>query len=302
MACYNESQDVINLTDYLIKAQAFHKTIRIYAASTTNLVETAREIHDTWPAATAAFGRTLTATLIMGALLKEDQDITVQIDGNGPIGKIIALSNAHGEVKGVLTNPHVHQSKSEGKLDVGGVVGRNGFLRITKDLKVRDFFTSSVELQTGEIGDDFSYYFVKSEQIPSAVALGVLVDTDGSVKAAGGVIVQAMPGATDDTLKTIEARIQELPPISSLIHSGTSPEKIVQMIAGTDVLIYPPLPLFYRCNCRRERFEAGLISLGKAELNELIDKSEAIETVCQFCKKKFDFSVSDLQTLLEKSA
>lgn len=289
------------MTDYLIKAQAFQQSVRIYAVITTNLVETARKIHDTWPAATAAFGRTLTATLILGALLKEDQDVTVQVDGNGPIGKILALANTHGEVRGVLTNPHVHQSKMEGKLDVGGVVGKDGFLRVTKDLKVRELFTSSVELQTGEIGDDFSYYFAKSEQIPSAVALGVLVEPDGSVSSAGGVIVQAMPGASIETLKTIEETIRGLPPISSLILSGSSPEDIIERIARKDVIFSPALPVAYHCPCQRERFETGLIALGQTELKELIAAGESIETICQFCQKRYDFSVADLTALLEKS-
>jgi molecular chaperone Hsp33 len=291
----------MTLIDYLVKAQARDNTLRIYVARTTDLVEAARRIHDTWPAATAAFGRTLTATLLMGALLKEDQDVTVQIDGNGPIGKIIAVANAIGQVKGVLTHPQVHQSTPLGKLDVGGVVGDQGFLRVTKDLKVRDLFTSSVALQTGEIGDDFSYYFLKSEQIPSAVGLGVLVDTNGQVISAGGYIVQAMPGASDETLTLIEDKIRTLPPVSTLIQSGQSPEQIVQLIAGNDVVWNQSMPVGYRCDCSRKRFETGLIALGKVELDDIIRRKESIETVCQFCRKTYDFSIDELSALIEKA-
>lgn len=282
------------MRDYLVKAYAFSGTVRIYAANTSALVEEARLIHDTWPAATAALGRTLTASVIMGAMYKGDQTLSIQIDGNGPIGKIIAITNANGEVRGMVSNPHVHMSTHSGKLDVGRVVGKDGFIHVTKDLKIRDMFTSSAELQTGEIGDDFTYYFAKSEQIPSAVGLGVLVNDDGSVKASGGFIVQAMPGAKKETIAAIETNIGLMKPISELIQSGLSPEMIVQEITKGEHEFVEMMEVKYACDCSRERFSKGLISLGNQELQEMIDLNQPIETVCQFCGKKYHFDIPDL--------
>ncbi|MBN2504523.1 MAG: Hsp33 family molecular chaperone HslO [Bacilli bacterium] len=280
--------------DYLIKASAYQDTVRVYVATTTDTVEASRKIHDSWPAATAALGRTLTATLIMGAMLKGDQTITVQIDGKGPIGKIVAQSNANGECRGVITNPHVHMSTDAGKLAVGEVVGKDGFIHVTKDLKVRDIFTSSSQLQSGEIGDDFTYYFALSEQIPSSVGLGVLVETDESVKAAGGFIIQAMPGITDETLEKIETTLKNIPPVSELINNGLNPEAILNLLAPEESKISETIKVRYACDCSRERFQKALIALGAVELDELIDEGKEIETVCQFCGKKYPFTIDDL--------
>jgi len=283
--------------DYLVKAFAYSKTIRLYAAITTNLVEDARKIHDTWPAATAAFGRTLTAALIMGALLKGDQSLVIQIDGKGPIGKIIALSNANGEVKGMVSNPRVHLSTNEGKLAVGKVVGSDGFLRVTKDLKVKDIYTSSAKLQTGEIGDDLAYYFAMSEQTPSSVGLGVLVSPDGNVLSSGGFILQVLPGVLNETINMIEKNISIMKPISDLLFEGYSPEDLISEITKGNYEIIESLDVKYVCDCTVERFAKGLISLGEVELQEMIDKDEMVEVVCQFCNKKYDFSITDLQKL-----
>ncbi|MDP3130609.1 MAG: Hsp33 family molecular chaperone HslO, partial [Bacillota bacterium] len=188
------------MNDYLVKAYAFNGTVRLYAASTTILVEEARKIHDTFPAATAALGRTLTAAAIMGAMYKGDQTITIRIDGGGPIGGIVVTADADGHVRGYVVHPHVHGSTNDGKLAVGFVVGQNGFIHVTKNLNVKNVFTSSAELQTGEIAEDFAYYFLMSEQIPAAVGLGILVEIDNSVRSAGGFILQAMPGAKPETI------------------------------------------------------------------------------------------------------
>ena len=185
------------MKDYLVKAYAFGGTVRIYAANTTNLVEEARNIHGTWPAASAAFGRVLTASLIMGAMYKGDQSLTIRINGGGPIGDIISVVNAHGEVKGYVQNPEVQFSNKD-KLAVNMVVGNNGFIHVTKDLKIRDVFTSSAELQTGEIAEDFTYYFAVSEQIPSSVGLGVLVNEKNEVLASGGFILHKIPGCKEE--------------------------------------------------------------------------------------------------------
>lgn len=289
------------MKDYLVKAYAFDGTVRIYAASSTNLCEEARKIHDTWPAATAALGRTLTASVIMGAMYKEDQTLTIQIDGGGPIGKIITTTNAKGEVRGTITNPHVHMSTNLGKLAVGSVVGNAGFIHVTKDVKIRDTFTSSAELQSGEIAEDFTYYFAKSEQIPSSVGLGVLVNDDNSVMASGGFILQVMPGCKKETLDEIEGSIQALKPVSELIQNGYTPEMIVDEITKGNHEFIEKMDLKYVCDCSKERFAKGIISLGEPEIREMIDEGNDIETTCHFCGKQYHFTVEEL-TLLVDSA
>ncbi|MBN2876721.1 MAG: Hsp33 family molecular chaperone HslO [Bacilli bacterium] len=288
------------MNDYLVKAYAFGGTVRIYAADTTQLVEEARKIHGTWPAASAAFGRLLTGSIIMGAMYKEDQTLTIRVDGGGPIGKLLAVVDAHGNVKGTVENPEVHISQKD-KLAVGMVVGNNGFMHVTKDLKIRDVFTSSSELQTGEIGDDFTYYFAASEQIPSSVGLGVIVNEANEVFASGGFILQLMPGANEETIDKIERNIKNMKPISELIKEGKRPEDIIQIITDGDHEFVEEMPLQYHCDCSRDRFERGLISLGKKDLLEIAEENEPIEIVCQFCKKQYVFSIDEISILVKKA-
>ncbi len=286
------------MSDYLVKAYAFNGTVRLYAASTTVLVDEARRIHDTFPAATAALGRTLTAAAIMGAMYKGDQTISIRIDGGGPLGGIVVTADAYGNVRGYVGHPHVHGSTNDGKLAVGFVVGNNGFIHVTKNLNIQNIFTSSAELQTGEIAEDFAYYFLMSEQIPAAVGLGILVETDNAVRSAGGFILQAMPGAKPETIDKIEANIKAMRPVSDLIDAGFTPEMIVREITKGDHEIVERLELHYHCDCDRERFAAGIASLGAKELEEMIDEGKPIETVCHFCSKKYEFSVDDLKSFL----
>jgi molecular chaperone Hsp33 len=287
------------MNDYLVKAYAFDGTVRIYAATTTNLVEHARQIHDTFPAASAAFGRTLTASLIMGAMYKDDQTLTIRIDGGGPIGKIITQVNANGIVKGLVENPHVHISKKD-KLAVGMVVGNNGFIHVTKDLKVRDVFTSSAELQTGEIAEDFTYYFAKSEQIPSSVGLGVLVNEKNEVFASGGFILQVMPGVKDETIAKIESKINSMKPISELIKDNYKPEDIINLITDGNHELVEEMPLKYECDCTKERFYNGLSTLDKKEIDSLIEHNENIEILCEFCKTNYTFTIEELKEIRNK--
>ncbi len=287
------------MRDYLVKAYAFDGTVRIYAASTTNLVEEARKIHGTWPAASAAFGRVLTASLIMGAMYKGDQTLTVRIDGGGPVGEIVTSVNAHGEVKGTIEHPKVHFSQKD-KLAVGLAVGNDGFIHVTKDLKIRNVFTSSARLQTGEIGDDFTYYFVVSEQIPSSVGLGVLVNEMNEVFASGGFILQLMPGTKEETIKKIEKNIGAMKPISELIQTGNKPEDIINLITEGDHELLEEMPLFYKCDCSKLRFEKGIISLGKKDIKELIDEVNPVKITCEFCKKQYSFSNKELKDLFKK--
>lgn len=286
------------MNDYLVKAYAFDGTVRIYAASTTNLVEEARKIHGTWPAASAALGRVLTASLIMGAMYKGDQTLTIRINGNGPVGEIVTSVNAHGQVKGTIENPGVHFSQKD-KLAVGMAVGNNGFIHVTKDLKIRDVFTSSAKLQTGEIGDDFTYYFAMSEQIPSSVGLGVLVNENNEVFASGGFILQLMPGTKEETIEKIEKNIGSMRPISELIQLGNKPEDIINIITEGDHQIVDEMPLSYYCDCTKDRFERGLISLGKKEIDQFIEENNPVEIICEFCKKQYKFDIDDLKHIKE---
>ncbi|QWB99982.1 Hsp33 family molecular chaperone HslO [Mycoplasmatota bacterium] len=284
------------MNDYLVKAYAFNGTVRIYAADTTHLVDEARQIHQTYPAASAAFGRLLTVSLIMGAMYKEDQTLTIRVDGNGPIGKMITSVDAHGHVKGTVENPQVHYSYKD-KLAVGMVVGNQGYIHVTKDVKIRDVFTSSSEIQTGEIADDFTYYFAKSEQIPSSVGLGVLVNERNEVFASGGFIVQAMPGAKDETLAQIEKNIKAMKPVSELIDSGKTPLDLINEITKGDHEIVDEMKLSYECDCNKERFASGIATLDHSELDSMIEDNEPIEVTCQFCKNTYEFSVDDIKNI-----
>lgn len=288
------------MKDYLVKAYAFDGTVRIYAASTTNLVAHAQKIHDLWPTSAAAFGRLLTASIIMGAMYKGDQELTIRVESDGPLGGMVSTTNAYGEVRGYVGNPHVFLQYDSGKLNVGQAVG-NGFIHVTKDLKVRDMFTSSAEIQTGEIAEDFAYYFTASEQIPSAVGLGVLVNDDNTVLASGGFILQVMPGCKSETLDKIEKVLKTIKPVSEMIQEGYTPEMIVEAITADDHKLLEELDLSYKCNCHRKKFEKGIISLGNDEIQQMIDDKEEIEVVCQFCSNKYTFSNEELIALQKES-
>lgn len=287
------------MKDYLTKAYAFNGTVRIYAATTTNLVEQARKIHQSYPAASAAFGRLLTASLIMGAMYSEDQTLTIRVNGNGPIGKMITKVDAHGHVKGTLENPQVHFSYKD-KLAVGMVVGNQGHIHVTKDLKIRDVFTSSSEIQTGEIAEDLTYYFAKSEQIPSSVGLGVLVNEKNQVFASGGFILQAMPGVKEETISQIEENIKNMPPISQLIQSGKTPEEIIEEITKGDHEFVEEMDLSYQCDCSKERFKRGLSTLDVAELKDIIKDGLPIEITCDFCKTQYEFTIDEIKDIVKE--
>lgn len=287
------------MKDYLVKAYAFDGTVRIYAAKTTNLVSHAQKIHDLWPTSTAAFGRLLTTSIIMGAMYKGDQELTIRVEGDGPLGGMVTTTNPRGEVRGYVGNNHVFLQYNSGKLNVGQAVG-NGFIHVTKDLKVRDMFTSSAQIQTGEIAEDFAYYFTASEQIPSAVGLGVLVNDDNTVLSSGGFILQVMPGCKKETLNKIEEVLKTIKPMSEMIQEGYSPEDIVTAIAGDDHKLLEEMDLNYSCNCSRERFEKGLLSLGVSELEKLKEEEDDVEVVCQFCTKKYIFDNPALDSLIDE--
>ncbi len=289
---------VITMKDYLAKAYAFDGTVRLYAADTTNLVYEAQKIHDLWPTSSVALGRLLTGSVIMGAMYQQDQELTIRIDADGPLEGMVATTNAKGEVRGYVGNPHVFMQHASGDLPVSQAVGQ-GKLHVTKDLKVRDIFTGSVELQTGEIATDFAYYFTASEQIPSAVALGVRIAEDNTVLNAGGFILQRMPGCKEETVSLIEERLSKLPAMTTLLEEGDKPEDIIARIALDDHEILHTMSLGYHCDCDREKFERGLISLGEKQLRELLETDKGIETVCHFCMAKYRFGEHDVKELIE---
>ena len=288
------------MRDYLVKAYAFDGTVRLYTAVTTNLVNEAQQRHDLWPTSAAALGRLLTASVIMGAMYKGDQELTIRVDGNGPIEGMVATTNTFGEVRGYVGNPHVFLQYDSGKLNVGMAVGQ-GFIHVTKDLKVRDMFTSSSTIQTGEIAEDFAYYFTASEQIPSAVGLGVLVEEDNSVRAAGGFILQVMPGCKEETLAKIEKVLSEIPPVSELVDKGYTPEQMVDLITKGDSQLLEKLDLTYKCNCHKEKFEKGIISLGVDQLTEIKLEDKKIDVTCQFCSENYHFTENDIDNLIKEA-
>ncbi|RIM72575.1 Hsp33 family molecular chaperone HslO [Staphylococcus arlettae] len=286
--------------DYIIKALAFDGQIRAYSALTTEAVQEAQTRHYTWPTASAALGRTMTATLMMGAMLKGEQKLTVTLDGQGPVGKVIADADAEGNVRGYVTQPQTHfPLNSVGKLDVSRAVGTNGSLTVVKDIGMKDYFSGSSPIVSGEVGDDFTYYFAKSEQVPSSVGLGVLVNPDNTIKASGGFIIQVMPGAQEETIAQLEEAINNMTPVSQLIDQGTSAEGLLYEILGEEnVRILEELPAQFECNCGHDKFLNAIKGLGEAEIKDMIEKDHGAEAECHFCRNKYQFSEAELQALI----
>lgn len=286
--------------DYIIKALAFDGQIRAYSALTTEAVQEAQTRHYTWPTASAALGRTMTATLMMGAMLKGEQKLTVTLDGQGPVGKVIADADAEGNVRGYVTQPQTHfPLNSVGKLDVSRAVGTNGSLTVVKDIGMKDYFSGSSPIVSGEVGDDFTYYFAKSEQVPSSVGLGVLVNPDNTIKASGGFIIQVMPGAQEETIAQLEEAINNMTPVSQLIDQGTSAEGLLYEILGEEnVQILEELPAQFECNCGHDKFLNAIKGLGEAEIKDMIEKDHGAEAECHFCRNKYQYSEAELQSLI----
>ncbi len=289
------------MKDYLIRGIDEGGTIRIFVATTTNMVEESRKTHNTAPTATAALGRTLTAAGIMGVMMKNKEDIlTLKLSGNGPIGNIVMVANSSGDVKGYVDYPSADvPSKSNGKLDVAGVVGREGTLSTVMDLGLKDPYVGQVNLISGEIAEDLAYYYLISDQQPSAVSLGVLVDKDISVKAAGGYIIQLLPGTSEEDIVKIEKALENIEPVSSMIDRGLSPEEIIEeVLPGFNIEILDKVELNYKCDCSRERIESVLLSLGKTEIQAMIEEDGKAEVVCHFCNTKHKFTKEELKKLV----
>ncbi|MBA9087542.1 molecular chaperone Hsp33 [Fontibacillus solani] len=286
--------------DILIRGTAMDGKVRAFAVRTTALVEELRRRHDTYPTTTAALGRTTTAAAMMGAMLKGEEKLTIQVQGDGPVGQIIADANAKGEVRGYVKNPHVQlPSNSLGKLDVAGAVGTTGFIHVTKDLGLKEPYRGSSPIISGELGEDFTYYFAISEQTPSAVGLGVLVDTDSSVIVAGGFIIQLLPGLSDDEIDVIERAVGQMPPVTALLDQGMELDEMLRWIVP-DVNILEEMDIHFKCTCSRDRVERTLISLGKDELAALKDTEEETEVVCDFCNEAYTFTNSEIDELISQ--
>jgi molecular chaperone Hsp33 len=282
---------------------AANNQISVISATTKELVEKARELHQTSPVATAALGRLMTAAAMMGTQLKGENDLlTLQIKGSGPLGGMVVTTNAKAEVKGYVYNPEVELPlNNAGKLDVSEALGL-GIMTIIKDIGLKKPYIGQTHLVSGEIAEDLTYYFATSEQVPSVVALGVLIDRDCTVKQSGGFILQLLPDAEDDLIDKLEENISKMPSITSLLEDNYSPEDIIKLVLGDlDLVIHEKVETKFSCNCTKDRVEKALISVGRKDIQEMIDDGETIELNCHFCSKKYNFTIDELENILIKS-
>ena len=290
------------MADRIVRAISTDGMVQAAAICSRDLTERARQIHKTLPVATAALGRTLAAASMMGNALKSDgASLTLQFKGGGPLGTVLAVSDNEGNVRGYVTNPHVDiPLRKDGKLDVGTAVGHEGTLTVIKDLHMKEPYVGTIDLLGGEIAEDVAGYFVESEQIPTACALGVLVDRDQSVKAAGGYLIQLMPGAAEDTIAKVEGGIMAAGAVSAILEKNDDPEAMLRTVMSDfDLKILETCPVEYRCYCSRERVERALISLGRTELEQMLSEQGGCQLTCQFCDAVYEFMAEDIQRLLK---
>lgn len=290
------------MADRIVRAISTDGMVQAAAICSRDLTERARQIHKTLPVATAALGRTLAAASMMGNALKSDgASLTLQFKGGGPLGTVLVVSDNEGNVRGYVTNPHVDiPLRKDGKLDVGTAVGHEGTLTVIKDLHMKEPYVGTIDLLGGEIAEDVAGYFVESEQIPTACALGVLVDRDQSVKAAGGYLIQLMPGAAEDTIAKVEGGIMAAGAVSAILEKNDDPEAMLRTVMSDfDLKILETCPVEYRCYCSRERVERALISLGREELEQMLSEQGGCQMTCQFCDAVYEFTAEDIQRLLK---
>ncbi|MCI6730219.1 MAG: Hsp33 family molecular chaperone HslO [Clostridiales bacterium] len=291
------------MNDYIVRAMSSDGFVKAAAIRSTDIVRRAAQIQGTTPTATAALGRVLTAASLMGNMQKvEDGSVTLQVKGGGPLGTILCVSDAVGNVRGYVQNPAISLlEKYQGKLDVGAAVGTNGMLTVIRDLQMKEPYVGSVELVTGEIAEDITAYFAQSEQTPTACALGVLADRDHSVKVAGGYILQLLPNAPETVISALEEGIRKTGPVTSLLEAGKTPEELLTLVcAGMELEFLETTPVEYRCYCSRERVKGALISLGKKELTDIAREGETVHIGCQFCDADYTFTPAEIQKLLEE--
>lgn len=290
--------------DYIASAITHDGSIRVIAADTTQMVNEAQRLHRMSPVCCAALGRALTGAAILGRMLKGyDDSVTLQFNGGGPIGRVVAVSDGRSNVKGYVDNPLVDLPlRSDGKLDVGGAVGKYGMLSVIKDLNMKEPYVGQIPLVSGEIAEDLTQYFASSEQLPSAVALGVLVDRDYTVKAAGGFVIQLLPGALEADIVNVEKAIAEIPAVTSLLSEGENPKNIIErLLKDYEIDYFEDMETKYQCDCSHERMARALISIGKDELKTIIDEDGHAELNCHFCSNKYDFSKEELLGLLAEA-
>lgn len=290
------------MSDYLVRGLGFNGSVRAFAVDSTKTVGEAQRRHMMWPTASAALGRAMTGGVMLGAMLKGDDKVTIKFEGGGPIGALLVDSNGKGGVRGYVSNPQTHfDLNKQGKLDVSRAVGTDGMMSVVKDLGMRDNFTGQTPIVSGEIAEDFTYYFAVSEQVPSSVGLGVLVDTDNSILAAGGFIVQLMPDTDDETITEIEEHLSNIEPVSKMIQRGLSPEEILEVVLGEgNVQILDKVPVKFECNCSKDRFATAILGLGKKEIQDMIDEDGMAEAQCHFCLETYQYSKEELESFINE--
>ena len=291
------------MKDYIVRATAANNQVRAFAATTRNMVETARQAHNTSPVATAALGRLLTGGAMMGTMMKNEKDVlTIQINCDGPIQGLTVTADMAGNVKGYVENPNVMLPPSKkGKLDVANALGL-GVLNVIKDMGLKEPYLGQTILMTSEIAEDLTYYFATSEQVPSSVGLGVLMEKDNTVKQAGGFIIQVMPFIEEEVVAKLEQNIANVESVTSMLDKGYTPEQILETVLdGFDIEYTDSMPTQFSCNCSKERVEKALISIGSKDIQEMIDDGESIEMHCHFCNTSYQFTVDELKEILKKS-
>lgn len=288
------------MNDYLVKALAYDGQIRAFAARTTETVNEAQRRHYTWPTASAALGRSMTASVMLGAMLKGEEKLTIKINGGGPLGTILVDANAKGEVRGYVSNPQTHFDLNEqGKLDVRRAVGTEGTLTVSKDIGLQHPYVGQVPIVSGELGDDFTHYIVTSEQTPSSVGVGVIVNPDNTILASGGFIIQLMPGTDETVISQLEQRLAEIPTISNMVRAGLTPEDILDEVLGKEnVKALDTMPVNFQCQCSRERIHNAIRGLGQEEIEDMIVTDGQAEAQCHFCNETYLFTKDQLQDML----
>ncbi|MGM0896755.1 MAG: Hsp33 family molecular chaperone HslO [Bacillota bacterium] len=288
------------MNDYLVKALAYDGQIRAFATRTTETVNEAQRRHYTWPTASAALGRSMTASVMLGAMLKGEEKLTIKINGGGPLGTILVDANAKGEVRGYVSNPQTHFDLNEqGKLDVRRAVGTEGTLTVSKDIGLQHPYVGQVPIVSGELGDDFTHYIVTSEQTPSSVGVGVIVNPDNTILASGGFMIQLMPGTDETVISELEQRLAEIPTISNMVRAGLTPEDILEEVLGQgNVKALDTMPVNFQCQCSRERIHNAIQGLGTAEIEDMIVTDGQAEAQCHFCNETYLFTKDQLQDML----